>query len=172
MGKEIVSRFSSTFFNKKEFYTDANGRQILKRRINSRETFELTIKEPVAGNYYPINSQIFIKDEKEDKQLTVLVDRAQGGASLNDGQLELMIHRRVLHDEGFGVQEALNETAFGVGLAVRGTHFLLLSKLAESAKLARSLSQQLYKQPQISFVKTDLSFQEWADRYNTEVITL
>ena len=100
------------------------------------------------------------------------MDRAQGGASLNDGQLELMVHRRVLYDDGFGVQEALNETAFGVGLAVRGTHFLLLSGIAESGKLARSLSQQLYKQPQISFISTELTFTEWADKYNTEVITL
>lgn len=30
--------------------------------------------------------------------------------------------RRLLHDDAFGVGEALNETAFGEGLVVRGKH--------------------------------------------------
>jgi len=96
--------------SKKEFYTDSNGRQIVKRKIDARESFQYENREPVAGNYYPINSQISLKDEIKDKQLTVLVDRAQGGASINDGQLELMVHRRVVDQDVFAVQEALNDT--------------------------------------------------------------
>jgi len=173
VGKEVVSQFTTKLGSKKEFYTDTNGRQILKRKRNTRDTYKCNVTlDPVAGNYYPVNSQIFIKDEKKNKQLTILVDRAQGGSSHSDGQLELMIHRRLLHDDDFGVQEPLNEVAYGVGLAVRGTHFLLFSGIDESAKLARSLNHQLYKQPQISFISTDLSFQEWTDSFNTEVVAL
>ena len=36
--------------------------------------------------------------------------------------LDYMIFRRLLHDDAFGVGEALNEQAFGKGLVVRGTH--------------------------------------------------
>ena len=37
--------------------------------------------------------------------------------------MELMVHRRLLHDDAFGVGEALNETAFGgEGLVARGKH--------------------------------------------------
>lgn len=46
--------------------------------------------EPVAANYYPVNSRIYIKDDRV--QMTVLTDRSQGGASLVDGQLELMVY--------------------------------------------------------------------------------
>jgi len=157
--------------SKQSFYTDANGRQIIKRRVGVHgDSLKTDIGDPVGGNYYPINAHISIKDETVDKQLTLLVDRAQGGSSLNDGQLELMLHRRLVQEVDDGLREVLNEKAFGVGLTVRGTHLLVLSSISESAKLTRSLSHQLYKKPQISFIPTSLSFREWARSYNMEVI--
>lgn len=33
-----------------------------------------------------------------------------GGASMEDGEIELMVHRRILYDDGRGVGEPLNET--------------------------------------------------------------
>ena len=36
-----------------------------------------------------------------------------GGASLREGELEVMLHRRILVDDGRGVREPLNETACG-----------------------------------------------------------
>ena len=98
------------------------------------------------------------------------MDRAQGGSSLTNGQLELMVHRRLLHDD---MQVgALDETVYGVGLTVRGTHFLVLSSIAESAKIIRPLSLQMYKKPQISFIPTEISFKEWSKSYNMEVYYL
>ncbi len=64
VSKEIVSRFTTKLASKQKYYTDSNGRQILKRRIaDSRESFQLNITDPFSGNYYPINSRISIKDE-------------------------------------------------------------------------------------------------------------
>jgi len=39
-------------------------------------------------------------------------DRSQGGSSLNKGEIELMIQRRILHDDDRGLGEALNETGY------------------------------------------------------------
>ena len=36
------------------------------------------------------------------------------------------IHRRLLFDDRFGVEEALNETVNGVGLTTKGTHYLFI----------------------------------------------
>jgi len=64
--------------------------------------------------------------------LAVLIDRAQGGASLASGELEIMVHRRTLFDDWRGVAEPLNETMQGcmncqsVGLIARGKHWLTL----------------------------------------------
>ena len=50
----------------------------------------------------------------------MLTDRSQGGTSMNDGEMEIMVHRRLLYDDAFGVGEPLNESAYGQGLVVRG----------------------------------------------------
>ena len=38
----------------------------------------------------------------EDAEIVVLTDRSVGGTSLQSGQLEIMLHRRCLHDDAFG----------------------------------------------------------------------
>lgn len=76
------------------------------------------MKQPIAGNYYPVymsktktcihvqfrfiylmilfqvNHGIYIKDHSTE--LSVLVDRAVGGSSIMDGELEIMLHRLLL----------------------------------------------------------------------------
>ncbi|KZS14072.1 putative Alpha-mannosidase [Daphnia magna] len=79
-----------------------------------------------------------------------------------------MVHRRLLHDDSFGVEEPLDETAFQRGLVVRGSHYLILSDGPSSARRYRPLAQQLYKQPHLSFVPTALHFAEWKSLYRTQ----
>ena len=43
------------------FYTDANGREYLRRKIDWRPTWKLNVTEPIAGNYYPITAGIYLK---------------------------------------------------------------------------------------------------------------
>lgn len=88
---EIISRFTTDLKSASTFYTDSNGRELIKRIRNYRETYEYTDDEPVAGNYYPITARIVIRDEENKLELAVLNDRAQGGSSLKDGAVELMV---------------------------------------------------------------------------------
>jgi len=135
LGKEIITTFKTDLKTNGEFYTDSNGRQLLKRVRNQRPTYSYNASiEPVASNYYPLNSKGEIRDEEKNLRMAVILDRSQGGSSLNDGEFELMIHRRLLHDDAFGVGEALNEpglnpTAKGDGLIVRGNHKVLINSL-------------------------------------------
>ncbi|XP_032775635.1 lysosomal alpha-mannosidase isoform X2 [Strigops habroptila] len=145
-GKEIISRFQTPLRTEGRFYTDSNGRQILERRRDYRPTWNLSQTEPVAGNYYPVTSRIFIKDKKI--QLTVLTDRSQGGSSISDGSLELMVHRRLLYDDNRGVGEPLVELgADKRGLVVRGRHLLLLDTVQAAADGHRLRAQELFMAP-------------------------
>jgi len=99
---------------------------MIKRKLNHRDTWSVKINEEVAGNYYPITTKIDLEDDTA--RMAILTDRAQGGSSLKDGSLELMVHRRLLKDDAFGVGEALNETEFGDGLIARGKHHLFFGK--------------------------------------------
>ncbi|XP_065289713.1 lysosomal alpha-mannosidase-like [Dermacentor albipictus] len=151
-GKEIITRFDTEIKNDGVFYTDSNGREILQRRLNYRPTWKVNIQEPVAGNYYPVNSRIFIRDDAKKVQFTVLTDRSQGGSSLREGSVELMVHRRLLYDDAFGVGEPLNETYYkGRGLVVRGTHRVTLTPFAHAAEVHRPLAVAMYSAPALYF---------------------
>lgn len=126
VGKDVVLTYKTDILNNGQFYTDSNGRQMLKRILNKRPQWNVTLEEPVAGNYYPVVNEIYI--ENQDERFTVLTDRAEGGASLVEGEIQLMLHRRLLHDDAFGVGEALNETALGQPLVAVGTHIIIHAK--------------------------------------------
>lgn len=77
--------------------------------LDYRPTWPLIVHEPTSGNYYPINSLIRIQDNSTNKNLTILTDRSQGGTVMINGEIQIMIHRRMLRDDGRGVGEPLNE---------------------------------------------------------------
>ncbi|XP_062127967.1 lysosomal alpha-mannosidase isoform X3 [Drosophila sulfurigaster albostrigata] len=123
-GKEIITRFNSDIKSEGIFYTDSNGREMIKRQRDHRDTWNLKLHESVSGNYYPVTTKIALEDSTA--RMAILTDRAQGGSSMQDGALELMVHRRLLHDDAFGVGEALNETEYGIGLIARGKNHLFI----------------------------------------------
>ncbi|XP_063218201.1 lysosomal alpha-mannosidase-like [Bacillus rossius redtenbacheri] len=127
-GTQPISRFSSALRSTGEFHTDSNGRELLRRRRGYRASWNVNITQPVAGSYYPVTSRIAIKDEKAGLEMAVLTDRAQGGSSLQDGQIELMLHRRLGKDDGLGVAESLNDTQ-----PARGRHYLVLGQASLGA---------------------------------------
>eukprot|EP01016_Furgasonia_blochmanni_P028903 TRINITY_DN3043_c0_g1_i1.p1 TRINITY_DN3043_c0_g1~~TRINITY_DN3043_c0_g1_i1.p1 ORF type:complete len:648 (-),score=135.17 TRINITY_DN3043_c0_g1_i1:62-2005(-) len=139
VGKEVTINFYAHGFRTNGvFYTDANGLKMIRRERRPK------LKELVGGNYYPVTSAIYLKDEKLNKRLVVLSDRAQGGSSLNEAEMELMIQRRLLADDRRGVDEALDERDNDnqyMGIIVRMTHFLLFTDGDDTYNLQRQ--QQL-----------------------------
>ncbi|XP_037825869.1 lysosomal alpha-mannosidase isoform X2 [Lucilia sericata] len=173
VGKEIITRFNSDIKSEGIFYTDSNGREMIKRLKDHRDTWRVKLLEKAAGNYYPITTKIALEDEHA--RMAILTDRAQGGTSLSDGSLELMVHRRLLHDDAFGVEESLNETAYGEGLVARGVHYLILgsSQLDQSPttqSLERFTQLERTLQPWRFFSDTKFSYEEWRQQF-TNIFT-
>lgn len=102
VGKEVTLNIRTKYKNNSTFYTDSMGLEAQERRLDYRPSWNYTVFEPVAGNYYPINSFISIVNE-DGRMLTLLTDRSQGGTVLREGELELMVNRRLLMDDYRGV---------------------------------------------------------------------
>ncbi len=180
-GKEVIVKYKTNLGTHGLFYTDANGREMVQREFNARGPSYPTLKvtEPVAGNYYPINSMIAIQDEKTE--LAVITDVSQGGSSLKDGEIEIMVHRRIQVDDSRGVQEPLNETMCGcndigakpgamgahghegdggcecAGLTMRGRHLLVFDTIENTNELRRQLIEELNFPPTYAFTTDDVS---------------
>ncbi|XP_066387202.1 alpha-mannosidase-like isoform X2 [Miscanthus floridulus] len=146
VGKEVITRLTANMVTNSTFYTDSNGRDFLKRVRNYREDWNLQVTQPVTGNYYPVNLGVYVADGKYE--LSVLVDRAVGASSIQDGQLEIMLHRRLLKDDGRGVGEPLDEVVCVdqdcEGLTARGTYYVNVEKLGNGAHWRRTYGQQVY----------------------------
>ncbi|GAQ90184.1 lysosomal alpha-mannosidase [Klebsormidium nitens] len=148
-GQEVVLRLEADVRNGGTFYTDSNGRDLIKRVVNYRPSWDLIVTDPVAGNYYPVNAAILIRDS--EKQLTVLTDRSLGGTSLREGHIDLMLHRRLVVDDGRGVDEALNEQQFGQGMVTRGTFRLGVHDVNVAASWLRGAALRHYQPLELAF---------------------
>jgi len=182
-GKEVIVKYSSGLQSKGTFYTDSNGKEMVKRVYNKRgPTYPspYNISEPVAGNYYPVNAMMSLDDGANE--LAVITDVSQGGASLQDGALELMVHRRIQDDDSRGVQEPLNETMCGcndigadpgkmgahghegdggcecVGLTMRGKHWLVFDTVPKAHETRRVLSEGINFPATMVFAPGDAAF--------------
>lgn len=83
----------------------------------------------------------------------------------------------MLHDDAFGVGEALNETAFGKGLIARGIHYLAIGSKnppTEPTAEANERFLQLQKHlPNWLFFSdaSQLTYQNWKEYYTNIVST-
>lgn len=183
LGKELAVRYSSCISDSDgQFFTDSNGLEMMERHRDRRpswhpQTFSW-LDEPVASNYYPINSMIGLRSKQSAQRFVVVTDSTQGGTSLHDGELELMVHRRVLHDDNKGVVEPLNETMCGCngppesdatcychGLTVRGVHKLVLDSADQNSGVAsgdvRAIMLDQQFRPSLMFSKGQAQPQIW-----------
>ena len=129
-GKELVLKFTSGLRSEGKWSADSNGREMVQRTRNQRGPAypPLVVSEPVAGNCtrqllsrqsvdlvadraclsdYPVNSLMALSDGTNE--MAVAIDTSVGGASMADGQLELMVHRRLQKAQRGGLNP-LNET--------------------------------------------------------------
>jgi len=165
-GKEIIMRFNSTIASNATWYTDSNGREFQTRIRDYRPTWKLDVTQPAAGNYYPINAAAYLKDG--DNAMVILNDRSQGCSSLVDGSMEVMVHRRLLKDDGRGVGEPLNEPGLdGKGLIITGTLVVAIVPQASANAVARMGQAPFYNPYHVSYAALNGSVSDYASSHTT-----
>lgn len=87
----------------------------------------------------------------------------------------MQIHRRLLHDDAFGVSEALNETAFGKGLIVRGKHYIAFGSKDDGVSPSVTANERFIQLSKLLpgwlFFSdaSKLNYTEWKDSYKNIV---
>uniref|UniRef100_A0A7N6F9T7 Alpha-mannosidase n=1 Tax=Anabas testudineus TaxID=64144 RepID=A0A7N6F9T7_ANATE len=97
--KELAMRLVTDIQSGDAFYTDLNGFQIQPRRHY--------LKLPLQANFYPMSSQAYIQDSHH--RLTLHTAQALGVSSLESGQLEVIMDRRLMQDDNRGLGQGLKD---------------------------------------------------------------
>lgn len=109
LGLEVIVKISTDVASESVWYADNYGLELEKRVRDRRPNYPFIVTEKVASNYFPSNVFAMINDTSK-RGLGVIADRTRAAASLKDGELEFLVHRRLLFDDRRGVSEALNES--------------------------------------------------------------
>ena len=60
------TRYTTDLQTEDRFLTDSNGRFMIERRRDSRPTWDLNLTEPVASNYYPVDSRLALVEDSNE----------------------------------------------------------------------------------------------------------
>ena len=111
LGKEVIMKIAvdnNTIRSASTWYVDSQALEMQKRVRDSRPNYPYNATEPVAANFFPSNQWAMINDSQ--LAMSVVSDYSRATASLHDGELEFLMIRRLLHDDGRGVAQALNNS--------------------------------------------------------------
>uniref|UniRef100_A0AAQ5XDM1 Alpha-mannosidase n=1 Tax=Amphiprion ocellaris TaxID=80972 RepID=A0AAQ5XDM1_AMPOC len=97
--KELAMRLVTDIQSGDVFYTDLNGFQMQPRRLH--------LKLPLQANFYPMPSQAYIQDSSH--RLTLHTAQSLGVSSLESGQLEVIMDRRLMQDDNRGLGQGLKD---------------------------------------------------------------
>ncbi|XP_045531172.1 alpha-mannosidase 2-like [Pieris brassicae] len=111
--------------NPAELHIDNNGFQFTSHKFNTSRRIE--------SNMFPLTNLAFIQDEKN--RLSIVTDHAHGVTALQEGQILVMLDRRVLFNDGRGVNEGLADNR-----VTNHVHYILLENLVHKDDPSDNLS--------------------------------
>ncbi|XP_030634992.1 epididymis-specific alpha-mannosidase [Chanos chanos] len=151
VNRESVFRTKTSLRNNGTLFTDNNGYQMMKRM---HKTF---VNNTVSRNYYPMVRTAYIEDDWS--RLVFLSERAHGVASLSQGELEVMLHRRLWNNQEWdqGYNLTLNDSS-----VVRPVLWMMIRSPAASASLYQREALELQHRPVV--MPIDRPQKPWRDR--------
>ncbi|XP_034532568.1 epididymis-specific alpha-mannosidase [Notolabrus celidotus] len=155
LNTEVVLRTSSSLQNNRTLYTDDNGYQMMKRMYR---TF---INNTLARNYFPMVRTAYIEDDLS--RLVLVSDRAHGVSSQANGQLEVMLHRRLWNNLAWnlGYNLTLNDSS-----VVKPTLWMALGSISATSKFYQREAIELQHRPVI--MPIDQPQKPWQEKESKE----
>lgn len=99
VNKELALRIRTDIDSRGTFFTDLNGFQVQPRRYLK--------KLPLQANFYPMPVMAYVQDARS--RLSLLAAQALGVSSLQDGQLDVILDRRLMQDDNRGLGQGLKD---------------------------------------------------------------
>ncbi|XP_035281006.1 epididymis-specific alpha-mannosidase isoform X2 [Anguilla anguilla] len=143
VNREAVLRTSTGLCNDRTVFTDNNGYQMLKRPHRA------FANNSVARNYYPMVRAAYMEDGST--RLGFFSERPHGVSSQEQGQLEVMLHRRLWNNQewNLGYNLTLNDSS-----VVRPVLWMVLGSRAASAPLYQREALLLQHRPVVMPIDT------------------
>jgi alpha-mannosidase len=113
---ETIIRFNTNIKSNLEILTDSNGLQSYTRKYRDWPNDPANHLYPVASNFYPLVYHASIGDDQY--QLTIVANTSRGVASMKEGSIEVLVHRRTSKDDRRGVATPLDDVQI-VGIQLR-----------------------------------------------------
>uniref|UniRef100_A0A673AG85 Glycosyl hydrolase family 38 C-terminal domain-containing protein n=1 Tax=Sphaeramia orbicularis TaxID=375764 RepID=A0A673AG85_9TELE len=142
---EVVLRTRTSLTNNRTLYSDDNGYQMMKRPFR---TFR---NNTVARNYFPMVRAAFIQDDLS--RLVVVSDRAHGVSSQSNGQLEVMLHRRLWNNLpwNLGYNLTLNDSSVATP-----TLWMMLGSVETASRLHHREAVEMQHRPVVMAIDQPL----------------
>ncbi|XP_053560133.1 epididymis-specific alpha-mannosidase [Bombina bombina] len=140
LNRESIIRTSTDIQTDKRIYTDDNAYQMQMRQ------FKTYTSNTVARNYYPMVRTAYIEDNST--RLVFLTERSHGISSLENGQVEIMLHRRLWNNLEWDLNYnlTLNDTS-----VVRPTIWLILGSKELTGSLYQRFGMALEHKPLVIY---------------------
>lgn len=141
LNREAVIRTQTNLRTNKRIFTDNNGYQM---QIRDFKTYD---NNTVARNYYPMVRTAYIEDE--NTRLVIMAERSHGASSLDNGQVEIMLHRRLWNNLEWDLNYnlTLNDTS-----VVRPTLWLMMGSKTVTSSLYQRMGLSLEHRPLVIFI--------------------
>ncbi|XP_036407174.1 epididymis-specific alpha-mannosidase [Megalops cyprinoides] len=148
VNQEAVLMTSTSLRNNRTIFTDNNGYQMLRRPYRN------FTNNSVARNYYPMVRAAYMEDDTT--RLGFLSERAHGVSSQDQGQLEVMLHRRLWNNQewNLGYNLTLNDTS-----VVRPVLWMILGSQTTTASLYQREVLELQHRPVVMLM--DMPQKAW-----------
>lgn len=159
LNTEVVLRTRTSLKNNRTLYSDDNGYQMMKR------TYKKFINNTLARNYFPMVRTAYMEDDLS--RLVLLSDRAHGVSSQANGELEVMLHRRLWNNLAWnlGYNLTLNDSS-----VVSPTLWMVLGSINATSKQYQREAIMLQHRPVIMPIdKPRRPWQEKEPRRNSAV---